>query len=52
MLIRRLPDEESRIKFIDCIIILVNFYEADITLSQIGFPESYVKILKQFKESR
>ena len=46
VLLKRLPDEDSKKSLIHTVETVINEYRGDIDLSLIGFPENYLKIMK------
>ena len=46
VLLKRLPDEESKKSLIQTVETVINEYRSDIDLSLIGFPENYLEIMK------
>lgn len=46
VLLKRLPDVESKSKLMDSIQIVIEQYKADIDMALIGFPENYMEILR------
>ena len=46
VLLKRLPDEESKISLIQTIELVINEYESDIDMRLIGFPKNYLEIMR------
>lgn len=46
ILLKRLPDEESKKSLIQIMETVINEYKSDIDLELIGFPENYLEIMK------
>ena len=46
VLIKRLPDEQSKKSLIETIEAVISEYKSDIDLRLIGFPENYLEIMK------
>ena len=46
VLLKRLPDEESKKSLVQTVETVVDEYRSDIDLSLIGFPENYLEIMK------
>ena len=47
VLLRRLPDEDSKKSLIDTVENVINEYKSDIDLKLIGFPENYLEIMRK-----
>ena len=45
VLLKRLPDANSKRKLVDSIELVIEQYKDDIDMSLIGFPENYLEIL-------
>lgn len=46
VLLKRLPDEESKKSLVQTVETVIDEYRSDIDLSLIGFPENYLEIMK------
>ena len=46
VLLKRLPDEESKKFLIQTVETVIDEYRSDIDLKLIGFPENYMEIMK------
>ena len=46
VLLKRLPDENSKKSLIQAVEAVINEYRSDIDLKLIGFPENYLEIMK------
>lgn len=51
MIIQRLPDKKNKIEFINNVVQLTDFYISEITLDEIGFPESYTQVLMDLEKN-